>query len=116
MTPFRYGFFLLVADHFVSVFLNVFPGDSGESKEKNQSAAEKLAAIGARRGYTAAQLALAWVHSRGDFVFPIPGTVASAVGFLTARPLTGGQKTEQEFCPSVRPQFRELFTGISRSG
>ncbi len=26
------------------------------------------------RGVTAAQLALAWVHSRGEDVFPIPGT------------------------------------------
>jgi aryl-alcohol dehydrogenase-like predicted oxidoreductase len=30
--------------------------------------------IAAAKGVTAAQVALAWVHSRGDDVVPIPGT------------------------------------------
>eukprot|EP01116_Phalansterium_solitarium_P001799 TRINITY_DN11619_c0_g1_i1.p1 TRINITY_DN11619_c0_g1~~TRINITY_DN11619_c0_g1_i1.p1 ORF type:complete len:334 (+),score=86.25 TRINITY_DN11619_c0_g1_i1:84-1085(+) len=50
------------------------PRFSGENLEKNAAAAQRLAEIAARRGCTAAQLALAWVHSRGANVFPIPGT------------------------------------------
>ena len=40
---------------------------------QNMALLEKVKAIAARKGVTAAQLALAWVHAQGDDVFPIPG-------------------------------------------
>ncbi|SDJ53635.1 Predicted oxidoreductase [Actinokineospora alba] len=42
--------------------------------EQNLGIAERLRAMAAERGVTAGQLALAWVHSRGVDVVPIPGT------------------------------------------
>jgi aryl-alcohol dehydrogenase-like predicted oxidoreductase len=42
--------------------------------EKNLAIADALRALAVERGVTAGQLALAWVHSRGDDVVPIPGT------------------------------------------
>ncbi|WP_436492206.1 aldo/keto reductase [Actinokineospora sp. HUAS TT18] len=42
--------------------------------EANLAIAEVLRALAAERGVTAGQLALAWVHSRGADVVPIPGT------------------------------------------
>ncbi|CRK59821.1 Aldo-keto reductase [Alloactinosynnema sp. L-07] len=42
--------------------------------EANLAIAEVLRALAADRGVTAGQLALAWVHSRGSDVVPIPGT------------------------------------------
>ena len=50
------------------------PRYSAENIAANAAAAARIAAVGAKRGYTASQTALAWVHSRGDDVFPIPGT------------------------------------------
>lgn len=42
--------------------------------EANLAIADRLRAMAAERGVTAGQLALAWVHSRGEDVVPIPGT------------------------------------------
>lgn len=50
------------------------PRVTGDNMTKNAEATHRLAAIAARHGVTAAQLALAWVHARGRDVFPIPGT------------------------------------------
>jgi aryl-alcohol dehydrogenase-like predicted oxidoreductase len=50
------------------------PRFAGDNLEANIAIVEKLDALAAEKGVTAAQLALAWVHSRGDDVFPIPGT------------------------------------------
>ncbi len=44
------------------------------AREANLPLAEALAALARAKGATAAQLALAWVMSRGDDVVPIPGT------------------------------------------
>jgi aryl-alcohol dehydrogenase-like predicted oxidoreductase len=41
---------------------------------ENQRIVERVRAIAARRGATAAQIALAWVLARGDHVLAIPGT------------------------------------------
>jgi aryl-alcohol dehydrogenase-like predicted oxidoreductase len=54
------------------------PRFSGEHLTKNADAAARLAAIARRLGVPPAQLALAWVHSRGEDVFPIPGTKSAA--------------------------------------
>jgi aryl-alcohol dehydrogenase-like predicted oxidoreductase len=50
------------------------PRFKGDSLERNVAIVERLDEIAEEKGVTAAQLALAWVHSRGDDVFPIPGT------------------------------------------
>ena len=42
--------------------------------EKNLELVKPLEAIAAKRGAKPAQIALAWLFSRGDDVFPIPGT------------------------------------------
>jgi len=50
------------------------PRFTKENFEKNQEATKKLAQLATKKGCTSAQLALAWVHSRGEDIFPIPGT------------------------------------------
>lgn len=50
------------------------PRFSGEAGRRNLDLVRNLEAIAARKGVTVAQLALAWVLSRGDDVVPIPGT------------------------------------------
>ncbi|HSI80754.1 MAG TPA: aldo/keto reductase [Solirubrobacterales bacterium] len=50
------------------------PRFSGENAAANAALAAKVEEIAAAKGVTAAQLALAWVLSRGEDVVPIPGT------------------------------------------
>jgi aryl-alcohol dehydrogenase-like predicted oxidoreductase len=42
--------------------------------EKNAAIFERVSEMAARKGCTASQLALAWVHHKGSDVCPIPGT------------------------------------------
>ncbi|MFC6089502.1 aldo/keto reductase [Saccharothrix lopnurensis] len=50
------------------------PRFSGENFARNTAIVDALRALADRRGVTAGQLALAWVHHQGDDVVPIPGT------------------------------------------
>jgi aryl-alcohol dehydrogenase-like predicted oxidoreductase len=50
------------------------PRFQGAAFEANVKAAETVHAVAARKGVTAAQLALAWLLAQGDDVVPIPGT------------------------------------------
>ena len=50
------------------------PRFSGENLERNAKMAERVKEIAEAKGVTPAQLALAWVLSRGDDIVPIPGT------------------------------------------
>jgi aryl-alcohol dehydrogenase-like predicted oxidoreductase len=50
------------------------PRFSGANLERNRRIAERVREIAEEKGVTPAQLALAWVLSRGDDVVPIPGT------------------------------------------
>jgi aryl-alcohol dehydrogenase-like predicted oxidoreductase len=50
------------------------PRMSGENFERNRALADRVRELAAEKGCTPAQLALAWVLSRGDDVVPIPGT------------------------------------------
>ncbi len=50
------------------------PRFSGENLDANLKIAAKVSEIAQEKGITAAQLALAWVLSRGDDLVPIPGT------------------------------------------
>jgi aryl-alcohol dehydrogenase-like predicted oxidoreductase len=57
-----------------SDFRSTLPRFGPEQIEANQAIADRVREIGARRGATAAQVALAWVLSRGEHVLAIPGT------------------------------------------
>jgi aryl-alcohol dehydrogenase-like predicted oxidoreductase len=51
-----------------------FPRFSGENHERNLELLAALEAIADAKGVTAAQLAIAWVASRGDDIIPLIGT------------------------------------------
>jgi len=53
------------------------PRFSGENFLENKKRVSKFFELAKRRGCTAAQLALAWIHAQGEDVFPIPGTKSS---------------------------------------
>jgi aryl-alcohol dehydrogenase-like predicted oxidoreductase len=55
-------------------FRSNHPRFSGEALEQNLQLVKNLEAIAQEKGLTVAQLALAWVLSRGSDVVPIPGT------------------------------------------
>jgi aryl-alcohol dehydrogenase-like predicted oxidoreductase len=55
-------------------FRRTGPRFTGENLERNLELAERVKEIAEAKGVTPAQLALAWVLSRGDDVVPIPGT------------------------------------------
>jgi aryl-alcohol dehydrogenase-like predicted oxidoreductase len=50
------------------------PRMHGENLERNGRLADRVRELAAEKGCTPAQLALAWILSRGDDVVPIPGT------------------------------------------
>jgi aryl-alcohol dehydrogenase-like predicted oxidoreductase len=50
------------------------PRFQGANFQKNLDAVEAVQALARRKGCTPAQIALAWLLSRGDDVFPIPGS------------------------------------------
>ena len=51
-----------------------FPRFQEENLERNLRLADEVRSLAEQKGVTAAQLALAWVHSRGRDIVPIPGT------------------------------------------
>jgi aryl-alcohol dehydrogenase-like predicted oxidoreductase len=55
-------------------FRTQHPRFIGEAREQNLQLVARLETIAAEKGVTVAQLALAWVLSRGHDVVPIPGT------------------------------------------
>ncbi|MEO6290000.1 MAG: aldo/keto reductase [Ginsengibacter sp.] len=50
------------------------PRFQGENFDKNLELVKKIESLAKEKGYTASQLALAWVLAQGEFLFPIPGT------------------------------------------
>jgi aryl-alcohol dehydrogenase-like predicted oxidoreductase len=50
------------------------PRFAGGNLERNLAIVERLESLASEKEATPAQLALAWVHSRGEDIFPIPGT------------------------------------------
>jgi aryl-alcohol dehydrogenase-like predicted oxidoreductase len=50
------------------------PRFKGDAAEKNYALVEALRVLAEKKGYSAGQLALAWVMAQGDDVSPIPGT------------------------------------------
>jgi len=55
-------------------FRNILPRFQAEALQQNLKAVDRLAALAATYGASAAQMALAWVLARGEHVVPIPGT------------------------------------------
>ena len=55
-------------------FRKKHPRFSGDNVERNRALAEHVHRVAEQKGVTPAQVALAWVLSRGDDVVPIPGT------------------------------------------
>ncbi|KAK1682420.1 hypothetical protein QYE76_043268 [Lolium multiflorum] len=55
-------------------FRKSLPRFQPENMEKNAAIFERVSEMAARKGCTASQLALAWVHHKGSDVCPIPGT------------------------------------------
>ena len=71
-----------------------------ENMEHNRKIFEQVNEMAARKGCTTSQLALAWVHHRGNDVCPIPGTTKIAnlnqnVGALSVK-LTPEEMAELE--------------------
>jgi len=55
-------------------FRKAHPRMSGDNLGRNLALVDRISAIAKRKGVTTAQIALAWVLSRGEDVIPIPGT------------------------------------------
>lgn len=55
-------------------FRHRLPRFQGENLQKNLEMVKELERIAENRGCTPGQVALAWVYSRGEDMFPIPGT------------------------------------------
>jgi aryl-alcohol dehydrogenase-like predicted oxidoreductase len=55
-------------------FRRSIPRFQGDNFRRNQAVAERFRGLATEKGVTPAQLALAWVLSRGDDIVPIPGT------------------------------------------
>ncbi len=55
-------------------FRSTLPRFGPEEVARNQALVDSVRAVAARRGVTPAQVALAWVLSRGEHVLAIPGT------------------------------------------
>jgi len=59
-------------------FRNTLPRFTAEARAANQALVDVLARIGAAKGATVAQLALAWLLAQKPWIVPIPGTTKRA--------------------------------------
>lgn len=59
-------------------FRAVSPRFAAGAFEANKALVDRITAMATVKGCTTTQLALAWVHSKGDDIFPIPGTTKLA--------------------------------------
>lgn len=50
------------------------PRFQGDNFQKNLQLVNQIVKMAQQKGYSSSQLALAWVMTQGDFLFPIPGT------------------------------------------
>lgn len=77
-SPLGRGFFSLgpkvVENFYEGDYRKDIPRFLPENLEHNNEVFKRVSEMAARKGCTASQLALAWVHHRGDDVCPIPGT------------------------------------------
>ncbi|WP_242424205.1 aldo/keto reductase, partial [Frankia sp. EI5c] len=68
------GAFRSAADFAADDFRSGQPRMQGENLRGNLAVVAEIERIAAAHDATAAQIALAWVHQRGDDIVPIPGT------------------------------------------
>src|SRR5947209_5790738 len=59
-------------------FRRTLPRFAGENVDRNAALVETVRAVAAKHGATPAQVALAWVLSRGENMVPIPGTTKAS--------------------------------------
>jgi aryl-alcohol dehydrogenase-like predicted oxidoreductase len=57
-----------------SDFRNILPRFTPDARKANQALVDLLGSIGAGKGATPAQIALAWLLARKPWIVPIPGT------------------------------------------
>ena len=55
-------------------FLSVMPRLSKENFPSILALVDKLRSVATKKGYTTAQVTMAWLMARGDDIIPIPGT------------------------------------------
>jgi aryl-alcohol dehydrogenase-like predicted oxidoreductase len=55
-------------------YRRISPRFQGENFQKNLQLVKKLETLAQQKGCTASQLALSWVLTKGEHIFPIPGT------------------------------------------
>ena len=55
-------------------FRSAFPRFLGDNYDRNLDLVDVVKTLAKEKGCTTAQAAIAWVHAKGDDVFPIPGT------------------------------------------
>ena len=84
-----------------------FPRFTAEALRDNRPIVDLLARVGARRGASPGQVALAWLLARKPFIVPIPGTtqVPHLVENLGAREVTLAEE-----------ELRELEAGLAQTG
>src|SRR5215469_8005157 len=68
------GAYKSVEDFAPDDYRRTSPRFQGENFQRNLALVEKVKALAAEKGCTAAQLALAWVLAQGPHIVPIPGT------------------------------------------
>lgn len=76
------------------------PRFSGAAGEENRKLVAELQDVAASSGHTLSQLAIAWVMSKGDFIFPVIGArtraqLTESLGALSLTP-TAEQSTALE--------------------
>ena len=103
-------------------FRSANPRMSGENLNKNLSLVEAIKLIAAAKKCTAAQIALAWVLSKGENIIPIPGTrrlqylkdnIAATEIILSKDEVT---KLESAFTPGAVSGTRYDEAGMKRLG
>ncbi|EGR31128.1 hypothetical protein IMG5_117210 [Ichthyophthirius multifiliis] len=92
---------------------NIHPRFNAENLEKNIP--KKFFEKAVELGFTPAQLALAWVHSRGNDVFPIPGTKTSSrqVENTQAVNIQLSQQQWEEIEKLVDPAFGDRYPDMN---
>jgi aryl-alcohol dehydrogenase-like predicted oxidoreductase len=87
-------------------FRRGLPRFEEENIQKNLAAVAGLEALAAKKGKTAAQLALAWVLAQGDFIVPIPGSrkIANLEANVAAADISLSPEERDEIGGLVSPE------------
>ncbi len=102
-------------------FRNLLPRFSPEARKANQALVELLAAIGARKKATTAQIALAWLLAQKPWIVPIPGTtklhrleenIGAADVSLTAEDIHEIEKAASTVQGERYPEELQKMTGL----